>query len=113
MTTRKPKQNMPDSKKTFAETVKPLMTHFLIYTTLFAILVVFFVSKINLNASLLSGATMLSILLPAYQTVNDSGWDKGFRGLPKAKRCNLVMTIIGIVVTAISFLVGVKTLFIC
>ncbi len=104
---------MPDSKKTFAETAKPLMTHFLLYITLFAMSVVFFVFTINPKASLLSGATMLSILLPAYQTVNDSGWDKGFRDLPKAKRCNLVMTIIGMVVTAISFLVGANTLFVC
>lgn len=113
MTTKKHTKNMPDSKKTFAETVKPLMTHFLFYITLFAISVVFIVFTINPKASLLSGATMLSILLPAYQTVNDSGWDKGFRELPKAKRCNLVMTIIGMVVTAISFLAGVSTLFVC
>ncbi|MGP9768246.1 hypothetical protein ACT3UM_21240 [Halomonas sp. AOP13-D3-9] len=113
MTSSKPTKNMPDRKKTFAETVKQLMFHYLVIITLLAILVLYFVFTINLNASLIYGATILSILLPAYQTVNDSGWDKGFRDLPKAKRCNLVMTIIGMVVTAISFLAGTSTLFVC
>ncbi|MEL7968207.1 hypothetical protein AAG587_17725 [Vreelandella neptunia] len=113
MTSRKPTDNMPDSKKTFAETVKLVVIHYLIGTTILAVLAVIGIFFINPKASWLTGAAMVSILIPAYQTAFDSGWNTRLCDLPKGKRINLICTLIGMVVTAISFLAGTSTLFVC
>ena len=107
----KPLENEIGRPKTLAMKIKPVVTHILFLTTIFAIVAVIGIAFINPKAGFLTFAVIFPIGVVGYQAAIDSDWSSRYRELPKAKRIFSVLTIVALVVAFIAFMIDINTLY--
>lgn len=94
------------------EAGRNLVRHFLTVVTVFSIAVALWACSIKLVAGIGAFCTFIGMLLPAWQLTSNGNVHAGaWRELDRGAKVNLLFAFVGVLLTAVGYGIGLKTMF--